>query len=88
MMMTFGLVNLSQLIYIGLLLGPKCYLHHKTEVSGRLIWRDEYGFVLTEADPYVQSAAYEDDFWIGKPIPAHLCRAVVGTEVLLAPQDR
>ena len=65
-MMTFGLVNLSQLIYIGLSLGLKCYLHPKTEVSGS----EGYGFVLTETDPQVQSVAYDDDFWIGKPIPA------------------
>ncbi|XP_072051173.1 set1/Ash2 histone methyltransferase complex subunit ASH2-like [Amphiura filiformis] len=50
--------------------------------------KDGYRYVLTETDPQVQSAAYDDDFWIGKPIPAHLYRAVVGTVVLLAPQDR
>ena len=50
--------------------------------------KDGYRYILTETDPQVQSAAYDDDFWIGKPIPAHLYRAVVGTQVLLAPQDR
>ena len=87
-MMTSGLANLSRLICTGLLLGLKCFLLPKTEVSERLKWSDGYCYILTETDPPVQSAAYDDDFWIGKPIPPHLYRAVVGTEVLLAPQDR
>ncbi|XP_063968813.1 set1/Ash2 histone methyltransferase complex subunit ASH2-like [Lytechinus pictus] len=50
--------------------------------------KDGYRYVLTEPDPHAPSSAFEEDQWIGKPIPAHLYRMALSKDVLLALHDR
>lgn len=50
--------------------------------------KDGYRYVLTESDPHAPSSAFEEDQWIGKPIPAHLYRMALSKDVLLALHDR
>ncbi|XP_077999260.1 set1/Ash2 histone methyltransferase complex subunit ASH2-like [Glandiceps talaboti] len=50
--------------------------------------KDGYRYVLTEPDPHAPSAAFDLDQWAGKPIPAHLYRTALSSEVLLALHDR
>ncbi|XP_038061625.1 set1/Ash2 histone methyltransferase complex subunit ASH2-like [Patiria miniata] len=50
--------------------------------------KDGYRYILTEQDPHAPSSAFEEDMWIGKPIPALLYRMALGREVYLASHDR
>ncbi|XP_072165071.1 set1/Ash2 histone methyltransferase complex subunit ASH2-like [Diadema setosum] len=50
--------------------------------------KDGYRYILTEPDPHAPSSAFEEDQWIGKPIPAHLYRMALSKDVLLALHDR
>ncbi|PIK52591.1 putative set1/Ash2 histone methyltransferase complex subunit ASH2-like [Apostichopus japonicus] len=50
--------------------------------------KDGYRYTLTENDPHAPAALFDEDIWIGKPIPAHLYRKALSTQVLLALHDR
>ncbi|XP_071808635.1 set1/Ash2 histone methyltransferase complex subunit ASH2-like [Asterias amurensis] len=50
--------------------------------------KDGYRYILTEQDPHAPSSAFEEDMWIGKPIPALLYRMALGREPYLALHDR
>ncbi|XP_070544616.1 set1/Ash2 histone methyltransferase complex subunit ASH2-like [Ptychodera flava] len=50
--------------------------------------KDGYRYILTETDPHAPAAAFDLDQWAGKPIPAHLYRTALSSEVLLALHDR
>ncbi|XP_071953377.1 set1/Ash2 histone methyltransferase complex subunit ASH2-like isoform X2 [Antedon mediterranea] len=50
--------------------------------------KDGYRYILTEEDPHSPAKTFDHDQFVGKPIPAHLYRAALGTEVLLALHDR
>ncbi|XP_033122323.1 set1/Ash2 histone methyltransferase complex subunit ASH2-like isoform X2 [Anneissia japonica] len=50
--------------------------------------KDGYRYILTESDPHSPATTFDHDQFIGKPIPAHLYRAALSTEVLLALHDR
>ena len=50
--------------------------------------KDGYRYILTQQDPHAPSSAFEEDMWIGKPIPALLYRMALGREPYLALHDR
>ncbi|KAJ8022757.1 Set1/Ash2 histone methyltransferase complex subunit ASH2 [Holothuria leucospilota] len=50
--------------------------------------KDGYRYTLTENDPHAPAALFDEDIWIGKPIPAHLYRKALPNQVLLALHDR
>ena len=52
--------------------------------------KDGYRYILAESDPHAPNRqAFDESLdWAGKPIPGYLYRTFLGTDVLLALNDR